>query len=125
MDIYQENLIDHYNNPRNYGSFDKASTAAKAENVSCGDSINIELMMSGKKISDIRFNGEGCAVCIASTSLLTEFVKGKNLDQCKNLSYSDIKSLLGVELSPSRIKCASIGLEALKLAIKNIDSAKK
>ena len=120
MDIYRENLIDHYNNPRNFGNMPKSSTSAELENVSCGDLIKMQVNVKDGIIKDIMFNGEGCAVAIASASMLTEHIKGKSIEYAVNYTFTDLEKLLGVELSPSRIKCANLGLEALKSSLKSL-----
>ena len=80
MNIYQEKLIDNYENPRNFGILEKYSSKAKLENLSCGDSIEVFLKIDDSKIEDIKFSGEGCSVAIASMSVLSEFVKNKSID---------------------------------------------
>ena len=124
MDIYRENLIDHYNNPRNFGKLDDSDASVQEENISCGDSINMQIKIKGQNIEDIKFTGEGCAVAIASASILTEEMKGKSIDDIQKFSFDDLQKLLGVELSPSRIKCANLALEALKSAINTLTDKK-
>ena len=117
MNIYQEKLIDNYENPRNYGVIDDPSSLAKLENLSCGDSIEVFIKIQDKKIQDIKFSGEGCSVAIASMSVLSEFVKNKTIDDILKINLEKIVELLGVELTLSRLKCAGLGLETLKKAI--------
>ena len=120
MDIYRENLIDHYNNPRNFGKMKNCDISTELENISCGDAIKIQIKVKNKKIEDIKFTGEGCAVAIASASLLTEHMKGRSISYANKFTFRDLSGLLGVKLSPSRIKCASLGLESMKSAIKTL-----
>jgi len=117
MNIYQEKLIDNYENPRNYGVIDDPSARARLENLSCGDSIEVFLKIQDEKIEDIKFSGEGCSVAIASMSVLSEFVKNKTIDDILKINLEKIVELLGVELTLSRLKCAGLGLETLKKAI--------
>lgn len=117
MNIYQEKLIDNYENPRNYGVIDDPSARARLENLSCGDSIEVFIKIQDKKIQDIKFSGEGCSVAIASMSVLSEFVKNKTIDDILKINLEKIVELLGVELTLSRLKCAGLGLETLKKAI--------
>lgn len=120
MDIYRENLIDHYNHPRNFGKMSKNDASSKIENISCGDLITMQIKVEKGFIKEIKFLGEGCAVAIASASILTEEMLGKNLEYVKSFSFKDLQKLLGVELSPSRIKCANLSLESLKTAVKTL-----
>ena len=117
MNIYQEKLIEHYENPRNNGVIDNPSTHAKLENLSCGDSIEVFLNIKENMIEDIKFSGEGCSVAIASMSVLSEFVKNKPIDDILKINLEKVVDLLGVELTLSRLKCAGLGLETLKKAI--------
>lgn len=117
-DLYRQNILDHFKNPRNYGKLDNPDFEADEENISCGDRIgmNIKLKMRNEKlkiIEDIRFFGEGCAITMASASLLTEKVKGKNLEDAKKIGKDEIMKMLGVTLTPTRMKCALLPLEVL------------
>ena len=125
-DLYRQNILDHFKNPRNYGKLDNPDFEADEENISCGDRIgmNIKLKMKNatlrlrsgqelKIIEDIKFFGEGCAITMASASLLTEKVKGKNLEDAKKIGKDEIMKMLGVTLTPTRMKCALLPLEVL------------
>jgi nitrogen fixation protein NifU and related proteins len=120
MDMYRENLIEHYNNPRNFGELKKSDSSAEIENISCGDLIKMQVNVKDGVIKDVMFTGEGCAISIASASMLTEYIKGKPVDFAEKFTFKDLETLLGVELSPSRIKCANLGLEALESALKSL-----
>jgi len=117
MDIYREKLLDHYQHPRNFGRLDHADAEEALENVSCGDRIKLYLKLNGDKLESISFEGEGCAIAIASASILSEFVTGKDKKMLRNYQLDDLIKLLGVEFSPSRLKCASLSLETLKKAL--------
>jgi nitrogen fixation protein NifU and related proteins len=119
MNIYQENILDHYHNPRNFGSLSDNSNALSLENPSCGDSLTISLVLEKNTLVDIRFTGSGCALSIASASLLTEYVKGKTVQEVTKLSKNDIFALLGIEIGPARIKCALLAWEALQKILHN------
>lgn len=126
MDLYREEILDHYKNPRNFGHLSSATIKDTSDNVSCGDSISMELLLEGvgdaQKIADIRFSGFGCAISQASASLLTEHVKGKLVGDMKRLTPNDIYTILGVTLTPSRVKCALLGYEAFMKTIVKIDT---
>jgi nitrogen fixation NifU-like protein len=85
--------------------------------MSCGDKIRIEIILSGNRIEDIRFTGEGCAINQAAASMLTEKVKGKSVAEIMKLDLQYVEGLLGTTLTPSRVKCAMLPLEAIQKAI--------
>lgn len=122
IDIYKEVILDHYKSPRNFGTLETSPNKANVANPLCGDSITMELRIEGETIKDIRFNGEGCAIAIASASLLTEYAKNKKLTDLTILTKDSMLDLLSVELSPNRLKCALVSLEALQRAIKTYGS---
>lgn len=124
MDIYREVILDHYKNPRNFGHLAKPDTVAQEGNVTCGDRIVMEIAYQKQPgrtlIRDIRFNGEGCAISQASASLLTQKVKGMDIKRIMKLTVKDILVILGVSLTPTRIKCAVLPLEVLHKAIEKV-----
>ncbi len=122
MDLYREVILDHYKHPRNFGHLSGANVTSEEINVSCGDRIVIEIAVHGsgktpRVIADIRFSGEGCAINQASASMLTEKVKGMDVGAVMKLTLDDVQSLLGTTLTPSRVKCAVLPLEAIQKAI--------
>ena len=132
-DLYQEVLLEHKKRPRNCGRLQCVHRCAAGHNPLCGDSISVQLAESGDVLTDIAFEGEGCAICIASASLMTEAVKGRPLAEVKQLSAAmrelltrekplddaeqanlgKLAALQGVRRFPSRIKCAMLGWCAL------------
>lgn len=119
MDLYRELILDHYKNPRNFGHLNHVDASAQAHNATCGDKMRIEIKFK-KKIDDIRFSGEGCAISQASASMLTEKVKGMSAAQIQKISLQDVQEMLGVTLTPSRVKCATLPLEVLQKAVSSI-----
>lgn len=117
--LYQDQLLDHYRNPRNFGSLPQATAEGSAENKSCGDSLHMDIAVEHDKIKDIRFSGSGCAISQASASLLTEKVRGMSVSRAQRLTPKEVVGLLGVPLSPIRIKCGLLSLETLKKALRN------
>lgn len=113
MDLYKELIIDHYQNPRNFGDLPNFTVKKRLENALCGDMVEMSLLIDDEKIKDIRFKGIGCAICIATSSMLTEKVKGMNLLYIEKLNKDDILSMLGIDLMPNRMKCALLPLEVL------------
>jgi len=116
-DIYKETILDHYRHPRNYGELADANARAKDSNVLCGDVIEMQLRVNGNRIDDLRFRGQGCAISLASASMLTELSKGKPISEIQKLGKEDIIELLGADPGPTRIECATLGLKVLKTAI--------
>lgn len=114
VDLYREQIIDHYRNPRNYGTIENADITYEDSNPLCGDRVRIDVKVRDGKVADIKFSGRGCAISQAATSMLTELVVGEDLDEVRNLSAQDILDELGVPISPARIKCALLGLKVLK-----------
>ncbi|HAX25673.1 MAG TPA: SUF system NifU family Fe-S cluster assembly protein [Thermomicrobiales bacterium] len=113
-DLYREYILDHYRNPRNHGTLDPNDATYEDTNPLCGDRIRIDLRLDGDRIVDIKFSGRGCAISQAATSMLTEMVEGKTIDEVKAISKDDLLEEIGIPLSPARIKCALLGLKVLK-----------
>lgn len=116
-DFYRDFILDHYRNPRNFGHLEKPDAAAEDMNPLCGDQIRVELAVDGdRKVSDVRFSGKGCAISQASMSMLTEAVKGKTLQEIATLPKEAVLENVGIGISPTRMKCAMLGLKVLKSA---------
>jgi nitrogen fixation NifU-like protein len=117
-DIYHEMIIDYSRNPINYGKIEDHDVTFHDSNPLCGDSIDIDMKIDGEKVTDIKFHGKGCAICMACSSVLTEIAKGKNIDDVRNISKTDVLGELGLEnLQAVRIKCALLSLKVLKSAL--------
>ena len=117
-DIYHEMIIDYSRNPINYGKIEDHDVTFHDSNPLCGDSIDIDMKFDDNTVSDIKFHGKGCAICMACSSVLTEIVKGKEIDEVRNISKHDVLSELGLEhLQAVRIKCALLSLKVLKSAL--------
>lgn len=113
MSIYQELILDHYKHPHNSGSISDPDVTSDVSNPLCGDKIRMEALVEKGKVTDLKFSGVGCAISTASASMLTDFAKGKKASDLKKLDTSFILDMLGIELSPNRLKCALLPLEAL------------
>ena len=116
--LYKEAIMDHYKHPHNYGLTKEPDFSAKEDNIFCGDSIVITLKTKNNKIKEVGFQGEGCVISQATASMLTDHIKGKTLKSICLLTVKDATRLLGVSLSPSRMKCAELPLIAIKKALK-------
>lgn len=113
-DLYREVILDHYQNPRNYGTLDPADISYEEDNPVCGDHIRLDLRLENGRVAEVRFSGHGCAISQASASMLTETIEGKTLEEIKSLSKEDIVDMLGIPLGPVRLKCALLSLKVLK-----------
>ena len=117
-DIYHEMIIDYSRNPINFGEIKDHDVTFHDSNPLCGDSIDIDMKIDDNKVTDIKFHGKGCAICMACSSVLTEITKGKTLDEVRKIDKSDILGELGLEhLQAVRIKCALLSLKVVKSAL--------
>ena len=119
-DIYREIILDHYRNPRNKGKLPDADISTHDSNPLCGDEIDIHMKIFGDKITDVKFEGRGCAISQASASMLTEMVINKPLTNVKDIAKTDILENIGLtNLGPARVKCALLVLKVMKLGMVN------
>ena len=135
-DLYRDVILDHNRHPRNFGDLPAADASAEGFNPMCGDRLTLKLKMADDKISDIRFEGQGCAISTASASLMTEAVKGKSRAEALQLfervhrlltddahhdpeSLGKLAALSGVREYPARVKCASLCWHTLTSALQS------
>lgn len=117
MDMYGEIILDHFKNPRQSELLDYSHLACEDSNPLCGDKVKITLQVNdANEVTKFGFNGEGCAVSIASTSLLGEKLLGKKIDDLVKMSNDEVLDLLGIPISPGRLKCALLGFSCIKKA---------
>jgi nitrogen fixation NifU-like protein len=117
MDIYAQNIMDHYKNPRNRGELKGADASRREINTTCGDDITVFIKLSGNKIKAIKFAGQGCAISQAAISILSEELVGKTRQAVLALKFDDIKAILGIPISERRYKCSMLGLWAIQKAL--------
>lgn len=122
MDIYAENVLDHYRHPRNKGKPPQVTVSHEEKNESCGDEVTIHLQIENDVIRSVRWEGTGCAISQAAMSLLSEKLEGMSKENTEALRQSDVFKLLGVPIGPRRYQCALIGLLALKNALHTLKS---
>jgi nitrogen fixation NifU-like protein len=136
-DLYRDVILDHNRHPRNFGALDAPDASVEGYNPMCGDRLTLRLKMSGDRIADIRFEGQGCAISTASASLMTEAVKGKNRaealalfsrvhrlltdDEAPGEELGKLAALSGVREYPARVKCASLCWHTLASALSASD----
>ena len=113
-DLYRDNIIDHYQNPRNYGTLEHPDISYEDSNPVCGDEIRMDLQIKDGCVIAARFNGHGCSISQASASMLTEEIIGKTLEEVKQIDKQYLLDLLGIPLGPVRLKCALLSLKVLK-----------
>ena len=115
--IYSDVILDHFRNPRNYGRIDLPDAAHEDLNPLCGDRIRMELKMKRGEVEIVRFTGNGCAITMASASILTEQVKGVDIRNRDAISQSELLTLLKASIKESRMRCVTLPLDVLNRAI--------
>jgi nitrogen fixation protein NifU and related proteins len=118
-DMYQERILQHYRSPKNFGQLDHPDYSGEESNPLCGDHIRVDIRLdSGKdKVAEIRFSGDGCAISMASASMLTQKLAGQPLEAVEKVTRDDVLQLVAIPLSPVRVKCALTGFAALGRAL--------
>jgi nitrogen fixation protein NifU and related proteins len=118
-DFYREFILDHYKNPRNYGLLADPDAHAEGQNPLCGDevAVSIRFAADGETIEEVGFEGRGCAISQAATSMLTELAKGKTAREVATLAKEELLDEVGIPLTPARLKCALLGFGVLKVAL--------
>jgi nitrogen fixation NifU-like protein len=116
-DLYRDFILDHYRNPRNAGAIDAPDASFEDINPLCGDKVRMDLRIRDGVIEDVKFKGRGCAISQASTSLLTEEIKGKRIADIERIGKDEVLANLGINISAARLKCALLGLKVLKQAL--------
>jgi nitrogen fixation NifU-like protein len=116
-DLYRENILDHYQHPRNKGELANPDIAYEDANPLCGDKLRMEFRIKDGRIEQVRFSGAGCAISQAAASMLCEEVEGKTLEEVKKLTREDVLEMVGIPLGPVRLKCALLALKTLKAGV--------
>jgi nitrogen fixation NifU-like protein len=131
-DLYRRVIMDHYKNPRNRGQLEDGAVSIDLHNPTCGDRISLQLQLDGDIVKNAKFVGEGCSISMSSASMMTDAVKGKNLNEALQMAedfsslmkgqsvefeYEDIEALSGVNKFPARIKCATLAWNALRKGV--------
>jgi nitrogen fixation NifU-like protein len=123
-DLYRELIIDRYKNPHFRGSLEPHDISFEDDNPLCGDHIRMDLRINGdQRVSEVAFDGHGCAISQATADLLAESIVGKSLDEVKKINKQDVIDLLGIELGPVRLKCALLSLKVLKAGVYGLGEA--
>lgn len=120
MDVYAEEILDHYRHPRGKALLSAPTVAHEEVNLSCGDALMLHLQIAEEKISALGWDGSGCAISQAAMSMLGETLVGKTVEKAAALSPTDVYDLLGVPIGPRRVKCALLSLHTLNNAMRKI-----
>lgn len=113
MSIYQEIILEHSRNPRNFKPLKKPTASITVNNPLCGDRFQLDIITKNGTIKEVGYSGVGCAISVASASLLSEYLLDKSIKDMKELNKDIVFKLLGIDLSPNRIKCALLPWEAV------------
>lgn len=117
-DLYRDEILEHYRQPHNFGSLEAPDAVQEGHNPLCGDRITLMLAFDeAGSVRDVAFSGRGCAISQASASLLTDALRGMPLTEAEALTNQDVLDLLGIQISPARLKCALLSLDTLKRAL--------
>lgn len=116
--MYREHILDHSQNPRNYGTLEEPVSIRREEyNPLCGDRLTVEVRVEDDKVTAVRFHGHGCAISQAAMSMLSEAMVGRTVDEVKQIGKEDLLDMLGIPISPVRLKCALLSLKAVKAGV--------
>ena len=113
-DLYRDYILEHYRRPHNFGVLEEPSATYEGANPLCGDRITMQLGVKDGVVEEIGFTGRGCAISQASASLLTDEVKGKPVEAVAGIEATDVLDLLGIDISPARLKCAMLSFDSLQ-----------
>lgn len=117
-EMYKEHVLDLYKNPHNFGKLEDASHTHTDHNPVCGDEITMQLIIKDNIVHKVKFSGKGCAIHMAAASLLTDRIKGKSVEEVKQISSKEMIELLKIPISPGRLKCALLSWESLQGVVK-------
>ena len=122
-DLYRDYILEHYRRPHNFGVIDDPTASFEGSNPLCGDRITLQLGIRDGVVDRVEFTGRGCAISQASASLLTDEIKGKPLAEVSAFRADDLLELLGIEISPARLKCAMLSHDSLQHVLGDLGAA--
>ena len=122
---YIEFILDHYNNPRNYGALDNPDILVNGGNPGCGDVVTMWLQVDdNNRVTNVKFEGKGCTISMAGASLITEMAMGKTLKEIEEMPYTPLIDQMGEDVVKSRLRCATLGMDTLKGGAREYPSRK-
>jgi nitrogen fixation NifU-like protein len=121
-DLYRDYILEHYRRPHNFGPLADPSVTREGANPLCGDRITLQLTVRDGVVAEVGFTGRGCAISQASASLLTDEIKGKALVDVAAFGADDLLDLLGIDISPARLKCAMLSHDTLRGALADLQA---
>ena len=116
-DLYRDYILEHYRRPHNFGVLEDPTASYEGSNPLCGDRITMMLDITDGVVQDVAFTGRGCAISQASASLLTDEIKGKTVEEVERMTPEDVLDLIGIDISPARLKCALLSLDTVAHAL--------
>ena len=119
-DLYRDYILEHYRHPHNFGVLEQPSASYEGSNPLCGDRITMQLEVEDGVVTAVGFTGRGCAISQASASLLTDEIRGKPVSEVAKIGAADLLDLLGIEISPARLKCAMLSFDSLQHLLDDI-----
>ena len=119
--LYREFILDHYKNPRNFGDLESRDAEFEDRNPLCGDEMGVHIKLDGDRIADLRFHGQGCAISQATASIISDELKGKTVAEIAELDRHFVADEIGIELSPTRLKCGLLSLKVVQGALLGTD----
>jgi nitrogen fixation NifU-like protein len=120
--LYREYIIDHYKHPRNFGELEEPDAEFHDRNPVCGDEMGVHIKLDGDRVADLRFHGHGCAISQAAASIISDELKGKTVKEIAELDRHFVLDEIGVDLSPTRLKCGLLALKVVQGALLGTDA---
>ena len=124
-EMYREHILEHYKHPHNFGELKGATHACHEYNPLCGDDITVYAIIKDGTVAEVKFKGHGCAISMASASLVTDKIKGMSVEKAGRLAKEDALEMLAIPISQVRLKCALLPLEAIQKALNRPMHGKK
>ncbi|MDE1861156.1 MAG: iron-sulfur cluster assembly scaffold protein [Candidatus Micrarchaeota archaeon] len=124
LDMYAEELIYNYEHPKNRGVMKAPTSQIHEENISCGDKITVFLKIEDNKITDVQYDGGGCVISMGTASILTDYLKGKDIREVEKFGKKELLDLINIDPGPVRLHCATLSLRAVRKAVLGFEGKK-
>lgn len=123
--VQAEIVLEHYREPHNYGTLDDPTVSVTEANPVCGDTVNLSLLIENDRIKEVKFVGKGCSISQASASMLTDRIQGKTLSEVKSIDEKSIIDMIGLNLGPTRERCALLSFNTLQKCIEDYEKGER